>query len=328
MRKWIKSILFLLAFFLVVLVVFNYRYPFVSAESNGWSIGFRTIDTPLQKIFPSERNIISHDSLNRITSSSTRFLADPFLFYEDGIYYLFFEHQEEEGPAKIALFQSPDGLNYSYKGNVIEESFHLSFPQIFKYKQDYYILPESAAINQVILYKAVNFPLEWKITDTLIKNIKLKDPAILMSDTINLITGIDENWNQQIFRSDSLFGKWDKDASFKIKKGNEIRPAGNFFEVNGEWFIPFQNNKEGYGTGVSLYKLREKKFEKVLSNQLYKSDSIKWFGRGMHHLNMNKINDEHYVVYDGDEVKTGKKNLTWKSSIKYNLYDLYNFIFR
>ncbi|SDS01014.1 hypothetical protein [Gramella sp. MAR_2010_147] len=327
MGKGIKSILFIIGIFLLVLAVFNYRYPFVSPESNGWSIGFRTTDAPLQKIFPSESNLISHDSLNRITSSSTRFLADPFLFYEDGIYYLFFEHQEE-GPAKIALFQSPDGLNYSYKGNVIDESFHLSFPQIFKYKQDYYILPESAAINQVVLYKAVNFPLEWKVSDTLIKNIKLKDPAILMSDTINLITGIDEDWEQHIFRADSLFGKWDEDKVFKKRKGNEIRAGGNFFSVKGEWFIPFQNNKEGYGTGVSLYNLREKKFEKVLSNQLYKSDSIRWFGRGMHHLNMNKINDEYYVVYDGDEIKTGKKNLTWKSSIKYNLYDLYNFVLR
>lgn len=328
MRKWIKSVLFLIVIFLVVLTIFNYRYPFMSPESNGWSIGFRTIDAPLQKIFPSESNIISHDSLNRITRSPTRFLADPFLFYEDDIYYLFFEHQGEEGPAKIGLFQSPDGLNYSFKGDVIDESFHLSFPQIFKYKQDYYILPESAAINQVILYKAINFPMEWKISDTLIKNIKLKDPAILMTDTMNLITGIDENWNQQIFKSDSLFGKWDRDASFKIKKGNEIRPGGNFFSVKGEWFIPFQNNKEGYGTGVSLYNLREKKFEKVLSNQLYKSDSIKWFGRGMHHLNMNKINGKYYAVYDGDEIKPGKKNPTWKSSIKYNLYDLYNFVFR
>ncbi|CAL65561.1 glucosamine inositolphosphorylceramide transferase family protein [Christiangramia forsetii] len=328
MRKWIQSFLFLMGIFLIILVIFNYRYPFIVPASNGWSIGFRAIDDPLQKITPSQNNLISHDSLNRITKFQTRFLADPFLIYENGIYYIFFEHQLEQGPAKIGLLQSNDGLNYIYKGNVIDENFHLSFPQIFKYGKNYYILPESAAINQVILYKAVNFPFEWKVSDTLIKNVKLKDPAILLSDTLNLITGIDDNWNQQVFKADSLFGNWRRDKAFRSKKGNEIRPGGSFFSVGKEWYLPFQNNQEGYGTGVSLYKLKKNKFEKIISRQLYKSESIEWFGRGMHHLNVNNLNEEYYLVYDGDEIKPGKKNLTWISSIKYNLYDLHNFVFR
>ena len=327
MSKWSKTFLILIAIMTITLVIFNYRYPFISPESKGWSIGFRIVDTPLQKINPSN-NIFSKDSLKKITNSSTRFLADPFLLYENGTYYLFFEHQGKAGPAKIGLFQSSDGVNYSFEGNVIDETFHLSFPQIFKYKQDYYILPESAAINQVILYKAVNFPLEWKISDTLIKNIKLKDPAILISDSLKLITGIDENWDQQVFRSDSLLGEWEKDNMFKSRKGDEIRPAGNFFSIGDQWYIPFQNNGEGYGTGVSLYKLDNNRFERIISRQLYKNDTIKDFSRGMHHLNVNNIKGNYYLVYDGDEELLGEKNLTWKSSIKYNLYDIYNLIFR
>lgn len=326
MNKWIKTFLILTALISITLVIFNYRYSFISPGSKGWSIGFKTVQAPLQKIKPSN-NIFSKDSLNKITISSTRFLADPFLYYENGIYYIFFEHQGEDGPAKIGLIQSPDGLNYSFKGNVIEERFHLSFPQIFKYKKDYYILPESASINQVILYKAINFPLKWEISDTLIKNIRLKDPAILLSDTLNLITGIDDKYNQKIFKSDFLFGEWKTLESFKSRKGDEIRPAGNFFEVNSEWYIPFQNNREGYGTGVSLYKLKRDKFEKIISRQLYKNDTIQNFSRGMHHLNVNNIGGKYYLVYDGDEERLNEKNLTWKSSIKYNLYDIYNLIF-
>jgi hypothetical protein len=328
MKRWIKLILISIGILLIILVIFNYRYPFITEESNGWSIGFRKINNPLQKILPSKINIISHDSLNRVTYSKTRFLADPFMFYENGKYYIFFEHQEEEGPAKIGLFESTDGRSYRFKGNVINESFHLSFPQIFKFKHDYYILPETASINQVILYKAINFPMEWKISDTLINNIKLKDPAILLSDSLHLITGIDDKWNQRIFKSDSLLGKWIKDTSFKVKKGDEIRPGGNFFSIKGDWYIPFQNNREGYGTGVSLYQLKEEKFEKVISRQLYKSDSIKWFNRGMHHLNVNLINGEYYIIYDGDEIKSGEIKINWKASVKYNLYDLYNFVFK
>lgn len=296
--------------------------------SKGWSIGYKTVENPLREIRPSKINIFSHDSLNKLTGNSTRFLADPFLYYEEEIYYIFFEHQGKAGPAKIGLLKSNDGFNYSYEGNVINENFHLSFPQVFKYEEEYYILPESAAIGHVVLYKAINFPYEWEISDTLIRNIRLKDPAILLSDSLNLITGIDENWTQQIFKSDSLLGNWNKVNSFKSRKGNEIRPAGNFFSMNGEWYLPFQNNKEGYGTGVSLYKLKKEKFEKVIPDQLFKSKSISWFSRGMHHLNINKLEDSFYVVYDGDEIDPEVKDLTWKSSMKYNIYDLYNFIFR
>ena len=327
MRKWINFLVISFVGVLMLLLVFNYRYPFVSPASNGWSIGFRMVENPLQKIKPLKSNVFSHDSLNQITGSKTRFLADPFLYYENGFYYIFFEHQMKEGPAKIALLSSEDGLNYSFQGNVIEELTHLSFPQVFKYREDHYLIPESASINQVIIYKAVNFPFNWKISDTLIKNIKLKDPAILLSDSLNMITGIDENWNQRVYRSDSLFGNWKEDKYFKVRKGDEIRPAGNFFEVNDEWYIPFQNNREGYGTGVSLYKLKNEKFEKVINNQLYKSKSISWFGRGMHHLNINKVNGKYYLVYDGDEILIGKNNFTLISSIKYNLFDIYNLLF-
>jgi hypothetical protein len=326
-KKGIKISLYVMGLSLIILTIFNYRYPFISPGSKGWSIGFHTINTPLQKITPSECNIFSRDSLKRITHSKTKFLADPFFMYENGIYYIFFEHQEKNEPAKIGLLESTNGLNYRYWGNVIEEDFHLSFPQIFKFKKNFYILPESASLNNVVLYKAIHFPFKWKMSDTLIKNITLKDPALLLSDSLNIITGVDQNWNQVIYKADSLFGCWSHHDAFNVRKGNEIRPGGNFFNINGNWYLPFQNNKEGYGTGVSLYKLGDNKFEKVIKNQLFKSETIKSFNRGMHHINVNFLNGKYYLVYDGDEINPGTKVLNWKSSIKYNLFDLYNFLF-
>ena len=323
-KKVTYSFLFLII--IGVAMVFNHRYPFFTPETKGWSIGYMKTNNPVKKMYPSTQNIIIKDSLRAITNGQTRFIADPFLFVDNNIFYLFFEHQEILGPAKIGLFISHDGLEYNFKGNVIDESFHLSFPQVIDYKGKEYILPESASINNVVLYESVDFPLQWEISDTLIADIKLKDPAILISDSLNLITGIDENYIQRIFRSDSLFGNWEEDYSFKIRQGDEIRPAGNFFTHSGKWYLPFQNNTEGYGTGVALYALNDDRFEKIISKQLYKSDSIKWFNRGMHHLNVNFLNGEYYLVYDGDEVLEDKFNFTLISSIKYNLSDLYNYV--
>jgi hypothetical protein len=328
MTRRFKIGLLIIFSLLGVLIVFNHRYPFLTSRSKGWSIGFMKTNDPLKKLVPSKLNILKKDSLETITNGNTRFIADPFLYFEKNNFYIFFENQEKQGPAKIGLFHSRDGQNYNFVGNVIDESFHLSFPQVFEYRNKKYILPESASIDNVVLYRAVEFPKKWELSDTLIANIKLKDPAILISDSLNLIAGIDDNYNQRIFRSDSLFGDWEEDFSFKIKKGNEIRPAGNFFSVDGKWYLPFQNNTEGYGTGVSLYALDSDRFEKVIENQLYKSDSLKWFNRGMHHLDVNALNGEYYLVYDGDEAHDKEMDFTFISSIKYNLSDIYNYLFR
>ncbi|MCH4821567.1 hypothetical protein ML462_00140 [Gramella lutea] len=323
-----KYIVLFFLFILGVLLIFNYRYPFLVSKSKGWSIGFMKTDDPLKKLVPSRSNILKRDTLNSITIGNTRFIADPFLYFEENNFYIFFEHQEKKGPAKIGLFHSNDGYNYEFEGIVIEEPFHLSFPQVFEYRNKKYILPESASINNVVLYESVDFPEKWELRDTLISNISLKDPALLVSDNLNLIVGIDDNYKQRVFKSDSLFGDWEEDLSFNIQKGNEIRPAGNFFSVEGEWYLPFQNNTEGYGSGVSLYKLDFDKFEKLIENQLFRSDSIRWFDRGMHHLNVNSLNGGFYLVYDGDEGYDDEFDITIISSIKYNLSDLYNYLFR
>ncbi|MUP44153.1 hypothetical protein E0K83_00145 [Gramella sp. BOM4] len=328
MTRRFKIVVLLIFSLLGVLFIFNHRYPFLTPKSEGWSIGFMKTNDPLKKLVPSKLNILKKETLKNITNGNTRFIADPFLYFENNDFYIFFENQEIQGPAKIGLFHSSDGQNFTFVGNVIEESFHLSFPQVFEYRDKKYILPESASIDNVVLYKAVEFPKRWEISDTLLTNIKLKDPAILISDSLNLIVGIDDKYNQRIFKSDSLFGDWEEDFSFKIKIGNEIRPAGNFFSVDGQWFLPFQNNTEGYGTGVSLYSLNSDRFEKFIENQLYKSDTIKWFDRGMHHLSINPLNKEYYLVYDGDEAHDDEIDITFISSIKYNLGDLYNYLFR
>lgn len=320
-----------ITFYIILLVLVisfyaNHNYPFIIPVSNGWSIGFTKTMNPLTKLTPDPNNIFSNDSLNNITGN-TRFLADPFLLINEDKYYIFFEHQSRTGPAEISYLSSIDGLNYTYKGVALRESFHLSFPQIFNYKNDIYLLPETASANNVLLYESVGFPQEWKIKDTLIKNFKLKDPAILISKELNLIVGIDQNYNQKVFTADSLFGEWKETKDFEIGIGDEIRPAGNFFKHKNHYYIPFQNNFEGYGSGVSLYKLvfneNNRRFVKVKNLILEKNDSIDWFNRGMHHFNVTITDSsDFHIVYDGDKAVENEFTANWRASLKYNFYEL------
>src|SRR5690606_15961273 len=107
---------------------------------------------------------------------------------------------------------------------------------------------------------------------------------ILLSDTLNLIVAVNDNLEQFFFTADSLHGKWKEAESFIGRWGNESRPGGRFFEWEGAWYLPLQNRKLGYGTGISLYRLTSKngrlQLLKKKDNFLRPQAGIKWFEGG------------------------------------------------
>lgn len=320
--------IFIITIFILIsgLLWANSRYVFFSVKGAGWSIGSNSLNDFFNEAPVKDGMIFSKQWLNYQTEENSKFLADPFLFIEDNVHYIFFEHQAE-GNANIGLIKSIDGKNYSFEGNVLDENFHLSFPQVFKYQEDYYMLPETKQAGHVLLYKSYNFPFDWKILDTLIKNVYYKDPAILLSKNLNLISVSDDNLRQTFYSADSLMGKWKIEKRFQDRWGEETRAGGNFFKINGEWFLPLQKNNRGYGSGVSIYKLiseeNEIKLERHHDTYLDKIDSIKWFNRGMHHISVFPVNEKFEIVFDGDTKNyRNEKYAHWKASLKYNFYDL------
>tara|TARA_R100000935_G_C2840959_1_gene170952 strand:+ start:6306 stop:7301 length:996 start_codon:yes stop_codon:yes gene_type:complete len=327
-KKLIFAIFWILFSLLLVLIIFNYRYPFFTPSVGNWSVGF----TKSTNVFPSidldTANIISFKYIDSITPEKYHFIADPFFIKEKDIYYLFVELKGKSN-ADIALLTSPDGKNFKFKGIVLDEDFHLSYPQVFEHKGEFYMLPETSGANQALLYKAKRFPYEWIIIDTLIKNRSLKDPSLLLSDDLNLIVAVDDNLKQIIFEADSLHGSWMEATSYKQRWGNETRPGGRFFEVDNNWYLPLQNSSRGYGTGISLYKLifEKNQLQFRLAENMYlgPQKKIEWFNRGMHHLDIQKNGDEYFIVYDGDRNLINKMEFQYKRTIKFNLIDIYNF---
>lgn len=326
MNKLFRVILFSVSLLICLLLIADWRYNFFTTKGDGWSIGINTLSNLFVEDPMKSSLILNKDWLNDQTPVSTKFLADPFIFIEDEIHYIFFEHQAS-GNANIGLLISKNGKDFQFQGNVLDEDFHLSFPQVFKWHGDYFMLPETKQSGHVLLYKADSFPKNWSIYDTLIKNVNFKDPAILLSDSLNLISVSDDNLKQTIYSADSLTGPWMKNDLFTERYGDETRAGGNFFNIGKEWYLPLQKNTRGYGSGISIYKLKynenEIKFEKYFDSYLDKVDSIGWFNRGMHHLSVVPYNDKFNIVFDGDTKSTDNERVAnWKASLKYNFYDL------
>lgn len=133
----------------------------IDSKSFGeWSIGiYKLYDRENKDIiaipYPGANNPVL--TVQNITDRNANYVADPFLACENGNYYMFFEVFSRHG-GDIGLATSKDAINWQYKRIVLDEPFHLSYPDVFKWEDNYYMIPESAEDSSVRLYKAKKFP--------------------------------------------------------------------------------------------------------------------------------------------------------------------------
>ncbi|MEO4006294.1 MULTISPECIES: hypothetical protein [unclassified Flavobacterium] len=326
-----KVIIFGMISIVLLLLVINNRTPFMQPEGGPWSVGFGESTVFPHKI-PIEKNQLYTFEQLKKQEDSTTFLADPFFIKEKDTFYLFVEHKKTKPNGDIALLTSTDGVNYNYKGAVLTEKFHLSYPQVFKYKNEFYMLPETKSAGHVLLYKAERFPYGWKVCDTLIKNRALKDPSIYLSDSLNVLVASDDHLNMYLFEADSLFGKWKSHKKEKVLMGTEARAGGRFFADKKGLLLPVQNSTEGYGFGLSLYRFNFANGTYTTKREhpffLKRSETIKEFNAGMHQIDVQLIDGKYYYVYDGNRLKNNERKLNVKGPLKWNYIDFKNWIYQ
>lgn len=327
MKKYLAGILLL---GILIIVVINNRTPFFIQDGGGWSIGFGSSEGYPKEINGKENRIYSIEKL-KAQNDSTVFLADPFFVKEKDTFYLFFEHKKTKSNADIGLLTSTDGENYTYKGTVLTQKFHLSYPQVFKYKNEFYMLPETKQANAVLLYKAYRFPYDWRVCDTLIKNVRLKDPSIYISDSLNVLATSDDHLNMYIYQADSLFGKWELHKKPIALMGTEARAGGRFFADKKGLILPVQNCTNGYGFGLSLYRFSFKNglytTKRIAPFFLKGNKEIREFNAGMHQLDVQQIGlNEFYYVYDGNRLQSDSKKINIWGPLKWSYIDFKNWI--
>lgn len=320
--------LVLLFFIVVSLAIINYRTPFMRQDGGGWSVGYGSAKNFPEKMIIDAKAVYSIEKL-KAHNDSTVFLADPFFVKEKDTFYLFFEHKKTKSNADISLLTSVDGKKYQYRGTVLTEKFHLSYPQVFKYRNEFYMVPESKQANTILLYKAHRFPFDWKVCDTLISNVQLVDPSIYLSDSLNIMVATDYAKNMYLYQADSLFGTWKLHKRPVALIGTESRAGGRFFADKKGLILPVQDFSNGYGCGLSLYRFSFKNgdytVKRETKNYLTAKANIKEFNAGMHQLDIQRLdNSQYYYVYDGNRLNSNSKSLNVWGPLKWNYLDLKN----
>ena len=147
-----------------------------------WAIGVYEGSSPwsLIEIKRVENPVLTRDD---VTDVNAELLADPFMIVREGVYYLFFEillQGEDRGVIGHAV--SADGFEWQYRGVVLEEGFHLSYPHVFEWNGQVYMVPESNCDFSVRLYRAVEFPKRWEFVNKLLTGHDYVDATLFRHD--------------------------------------------------------------------------------------------------------------------------------------------------
>jgi hypothetical protein len=188
-------------------------------------------------------------------SPADRFYADPFLFEKDGKTHLFFEDfRYGEGRAVISCCELGfDGAPGS-PVEVLRRPYHLSYPFVFEYEGEIYMIPETKENQMVELFRATNFPTTWTPEAVLLSNIYAVDATIQkVNGKFWMFAGISNGKYSNsdelsLFFADALTGPWTPHRNNPVLSDvRRSRPAGALFYDGGRLIRPSQDCGKAYG---------------------------------------------------------------------------------
>ncbi len=284
-----------------------------------WSIGIYKGRSPFAFSHEGVQNPVL--TARNVEDISADFVADPFMVYEKNIWYMFFEVMNiETKNGVIGLATSTDGLKWKYEKIVLEEPFHLSYPYVFKWQEEYYMIPETTAVNSVRLYKSIRFPMEWSFVKTLLDNDVYHDPSIFYyADKWWLFAAVRTNGNLCLYYADALTGPWHEHPKNPIVSENPhiARPGGRVLVLNDQLIRYAQDDKPTYGNQVHAFqiiKLATTDYEEktINENPMLKPSGSGWNKIGMHTIDPHKINEDLWIAcVDGrgnNDLETNSNN--------------------
>jgi hypothetical protein len=231
--------------------------PFVRTHHN-WSLGIYMGDTPFAL---SQSNGVRNPVLTvlDVTDARAHFLADPFMVYEDGAYFMFFEiYNLDTQQGDLSVATSRDGRNWTYKQIILDEPFHLSYPYVFKWEGEYYLVPESYEANSVRLYRAEEFPFTWQYVATLLEGRGFLDNSLAYyNDYWWLFASFEGNDTLRLYFADDLLGPWQEHPQSPIIQGNphHARPGGRVLVHDGRLFRYAQDGVPHYGYQIWAFEI-------------------------------------------------------------------------
>lgn len=227
-----------------------------------------------------------------VTDIRAGFVADPFLLGRPDALYLFFEAwNSDRDRGELAFSTSVDeGRTWQYGGVMLREPFHLSYPQVFEWGGEVWMIPETRQDRSVRLYRAAAFPHRWVHEATLLRGL-YADATVLRHDDrwwLFAQRGLDE---MRLFFSRDLGGGWHEHPASPFWPGNRrrTRPGGRILNIGGSLVRFAQDGLPRYGFSLRPFAIDHLDEERYIEHELpgspiLKATGVGWTASAIHHL--------------------------------------------
>lgn len=193
-----------------------------------------------------------------VSTHKHHWCADPFLIQKDNDVYLFCEYtNEHKSKSYIAykkLYPNEDkkwSLAYEFDG-------HTSYPCIFIYKNNLYMIPETVYASKIVVLKYEFDKRKWRHYSTLLEGLNCPDTTFLEYDGLPYIFVYEIKSHNERYLHLSLLDdeltKVKKDVIVERYNCPDGRPGGNCFVFENNNIRVVQPGINRYGEKLSLRK--------------------------------------------------------------------------
>lgn len=200
-----------------------------------------------------------------LTPPAGTYWADPFLLEHGGALYLFYEvfdYATRLGHLDVGRI---DGDRLTPLGTALKLPYHLSYPHVFHWDGEIWMIPETHAAKHLELWRATDFPTGWDRVKTAFDGISMADTVVFERDgQWWLFTNIcrdsfnDHGAELHLFRIDSPMMNVIEPHPLNpvVIDTTTARGGGRVFEKGNKLYRTSQDNSHGlYGFGLNVMEI-------------------------------------------------------------------------
>jgi hypothetical protein len=205
----------------------------------------------------------------RLPGRPDRFQADPFLWRDQsGQHHLFFEDfPYDEGRGVISHVRI-DASTRRFIGEpqvVLKRPYHLSYPYVFEYEGNIFMIPETSENRTIEVYRATAFPTGWELHRILLTDVVAADTTLYQEEGTwwmwtSLARKGEPNYDElSVYYADDPFGPWTPHPMNPVVSDcRSARMAGKVFRDKYNRLVrPAQDCEKDYGASLRFCEVTE-----------------------------------------------------------------------
>ena len=192
--------------------------------------------------------------------------ADPFPVEAEHGYDVFLEvydHATRRGSIGVSRL-SRDGV-FEPPVTVLDAPYHLSYPFVFQWRGQWFLMPESFDASRIEVFAARRFPFDWTLESALFNPVRAVDSTLVeVEGRWWLFTS--QTPHPEVRNFDELYayhgptplGPWTPHRRNPVKSdARSARGAGRFLWNGGRLFRPSQDASRRYGSAIVINRIDE-----------------------------------------------------------------------